>query len=151
MTVWTSVFWKICYAIAEKWLERGVNRWFMSRKFDASPSIRNVVNISRELIIIFKLFSVHITECSWKWWDIRIWVRLQWEFDPIGTWLFCQIQFLWPSQVVIKSRPTLSLKDNFDSIGANWAVCKTVESMYISTCLNKRKRLKLILILNAVH
>ena len=31
-------FLKDIYAIAEKWLERGVNRWFMSRKFDASLS-----------------------------------------------------------------------------------------------------------------
>ena len=32
-------FLKDIYAIAEKWLERGVNRWFMSPKFDAPPSI----------------------------------------------------------------------------------------------------------------
>ena len=31
-------FLKDIYAIAEKWLERCVNRCFMSRKFDASPS-----------------------------------------------------------------------------------------------------------------
>ena len=31
-------FLKDIYAIAKKWLERSVNRWFMSRKFDASPS-----------------------------------------------------------------------------------------------------------------
>ena len=38
MTVWTSDI----YAIAEKRLERGVNRWFMSRKFDAAPSMYQI-------------------------------------------------------------------------------------------------------------
>ena len=34
-------FLKDIYEIAEKWLKRGVNRWFMSRKFDA-PLSKNV-------------------------------------------------------------------------------------------------------------
>ena len=91
-----------------------------------------MVNISRELIIIFKLFSVspNVHENG----EIS---EFEYDFNGNLTLLvlgyFAKFNSFWPSQVVIKSRPTLSLKDNFDSIGANWTVFKTVENMYIST------------------
>ena len=38
-------FLKDIYCNCRKWLERGVNRWFMSRKFDAPPSIFGLCNV----------------------------------------------------------------------------------------------------------
>ena len=67
--------------------------------------IRNVVAGSRQLLIIFTFFSLslNVHENPMKLWDMKIWMRFQWEFKTIVFWLFCQIQFLWPSQAVIKS------------------------------------------------
>ena len=48
-------FLKDIHAIAKKLLERGVNRWFMSRKFDASVSIKHK-NGQKHKKCIFCLF-----------------------------------------------------------------------------------------------